>query len=385
MESRARVLKALRHEQTDRIPIDLGGLQSGIHIRAYKKLLNFLDMEEDIEFTDAIQYTAKPSQLVLDRIHADVGYLYLKDSIMPEHFEFQISDDGIYRGIKDQFGVFWGEDRSKPRSEILYLDPVGFPLADCKTPNDVHDFDWPDGTDLKPFRSLGERAIELRRRKVAISTPPMANTYEYTNFLFGFTRSLVLFRKKPEIIVAAMQELVKYWKDYIQTFYDSVNGNVDIICINGDLSEQAGPIMNPAIYRKYVKPLDKEIADFVKDLGNLRINYHSCGSVVEFIPDFIDIGYDAINPVQLGAYQMELDFLKEKFGDEIAFWGGLCKTEILAFGSPEDVKKEVERNVKIFGKDGGYVGANIHNITAEVPPENIIAMFDTAYETGRNL
>lgn len=377
MNGKQRILAALNHQTPDRIPIDFGGLQSGIHIRAYRNLLKLLKIDEEIVFNDVIQHTVKPSEEVLDYFDVDVRYLYPKRSLIPLGAELQLSEDGKYQGIHDQFGVFWGEKADKKAKEILYLDPSIHPLAKCKTSADVHSYNWPDGKDKTPFEGLKQDAEKLRKTGCAISSVPMANTYEYTNFLFGFSRSLILLRKNPEVIIAAIEELTKYWKDHVKTFYECIDGNVDIICVNGDLAEQAGPIMNPRIYRKYIKPFDKEISDFVHGLGDVKINYHSCGSVFDFIPDFIDIGYDAINPVQLGAYNMESNILKSKFGDKIAFWGGLCNTEILAFGSPEDVKREVNKNIESLGKNGGYVAANIHNITAEVPPENIDAIFKT--------
>ena len=218
--------------------------------------------------------------------------------------------------------------------------------------------------------------------KYAIVSPVLGNIYEYTNFLFGFTQSLKLLKKNPEIIIAAMKELLKYWKNYIKTFYEEVEGHIDIICINGDLGEQSGPIINPDLYRKYIKPLDREFSEFIHKLGPVKINYHCCGSTTSFLQDFIDVGYDAYNPVQLGAYDMDSKTLKQRFGDKITFWGGLCDTKILGFGTPMDVKKEVIKNIENFKPNGGYIAANIHNITAEVKPENIVAMFDTAFEYG---
>ncbi|MBD3353209.1 MAG: hypothetical protein GF364_17145, partial [Candidatus Lokiarchaeota archaeon] len=209
--------------------------------------------------------------------------------------------------------------------------------------------------------------------------------YEYTNFLFGFTKSLILLKKNPEVIVAAMEELVKYWKDFVSTFYREVEGNVDILCVNGDLAEQKGPVMNPKVYNKYIKPIDNDFSNFIHSLRetDLFINYHTCGATTAFLPHFIDIRYEAYNPVQLGAYDMEPCSLKKRFGQDICFWGGLCKTNILAFGTPSDVADNVKHNINCFKPNGGYIAANIHNITAEVPPENIVAMFDTAFQNGR--
>jgi uroporphyrinogen decarboxylase len=178
-----------------------------------------------------------------------------------------------------------------------------------------------------------------------------------------------------------MKGLLKYWIDYNTTFLSEVGQFLDVVCVNGDLAEQAGPIMNLKIYENMIKPLEQKLSAKIHELADVKINYHCCGSIPMFIPHFIDIGYDIVNPVQISAYDMESCSLKTRFGNKITFWGGLCNTQkTLPFGTPEEIKKEVKRNFECFKPGGGYVAANIHNITAEVPPENIVAMFDAANE-----
>jgi uroporphyrinogen decarboxylase len=116
-------------------------------------------------------------------------------------------------------------------------------------------------------------------------------------------------------------------------------------------------------------------------LADIRINYSSCGSVARFIPRFSEIGYDAVNPVQIGASDMEACSLKRRFGSKITFWGALCDTQsTLLLGSVESIRQEVRHNIGCFKPSGEYIASNIHNLTAEVPPENIVAMFDAARE-----
>jgi uroporphyrinogen decarboxylase len=232
---------------------------------------------------------------------------------------------------------------------------------------------------------LRERAKELRETtEFAIATPPLGCIYEYTTFLFGFSKAMRHLHKNPELIVAAMEELERYWTDYVTTFLDEVKFGdehyVDIVSNNGDLSEQAGPIMSPKrIYEPLIKPIERRFSEKVHELADVKINYHSCGSVPDFIPHFAEIGYDAVNPVQVGAFDMEPCSLKKRFGKIITFWGGLCDTQTtLPFGTPEKVRKEVEANMTCLKPGGGYIASNIHNITAEVPPENIVAMFESA-------
>jgi uroporphyrinogen decarboxylase len=382
MNSRERVQTALNHNEPDKVPIDLGGNQSGIHIRAYKRLLDHLGIvDKNIQWADFVQQIANPCDEVLERFQIDVRYIRplggmvsIKDH-EPEYV-------GQFVGVSDQFGVFWGDRAEKDVEQILYYDPVIHPFADFTTVQEIQEYDWPDGTDKTPFEGLRDHAKYMREKtNFALSTPPIGCIFEYTTFLFGFTKVMSYLRRKPELLAAAMKKLLKYWSDYCTAFLGEVGEFLDVVCINGDLAEQSGPILNPKLYDKTIVPLEKQLADLVHSLTPAKINYHCCGSVPAFIPSWNYIGYDVYNPVQISAFDMEPCNLKARFGEKITFWGGLCNTQkTLPFGTPELIRKEVEMNFKCFKPGGGYVAANIHNITAEVPPENIVAMFDAAIE-----
>jgi uroporphyrinogen decarboxylase len=384
MTSRERVLAAIDRLQPDRVPIDLGGNQSGIHVKAYKRLLDHLGIKDNSpRFSDIGQHIAFPCDQVLERFHADVRYLRplasYRDVKNPG-----LQKEGEYQGIFDQFGVFWGISAEKQLEEILYLDPVIHPLDQVSSVGEVDAFNWPDGKDPSPFKGLGDVARDLHENTTfAISTGTIGNIFEYIMFLIGYVKTLRFVRTRPAIIISMMEHLLAYWKDYTATFLETVGNNVDIICINGDLAEQAGPMIDPLFYAKHVMPLDKALVDHVKSLAPVKINYHCCGSVPLFIPYFVQAGFDAINPVQVSAYDMDPCNLKKRFGKDVTFWGGLCNTQqTLPFGTPAEVRAEVKKNVTCLKPGGGYIAANIHNITAEVPAKNIVAMLDAAYEFG---
>jgi uroporphyrinogen decarboxylase len=384
MNSRERVNTTLNHKEPDKVPIDLGGNQSSIHIKAYKKLLDYLEIEdENVQYADFVQQIVRPCEKVLERFSIDVRYVQpLGGMIRVQDMEPQY--EGKYVGLYDQFGVFWGNDAKKDLDEILYYDPVIHPFADFESVSDIRDFDWPNGRDKTPFNGLKEYAKDLRdNTDFALSTPPVGCIYEYCTFLFGFTKTLRYLRTKPEFIIAAMEGLLKYWTDYVTTFIDEVGKYLDVICINGDLAEQAGPIMSVKLYENMIKPIERKLSKKIRELVETKINYHSCGSVSLFIPHFAEIGYDVINPVQISAYDMEPCSLKKRFGDIMSFWGGLCNTQnTLPFGTLKQIREEVRRNFECLKPGGGFVASNIHNITAEVPPQNIVAMFDAANEFG---
>jgi len=384
MNSRERVNTTLNHKEPDKVPIDLGGNQSSIHIKAYKKLLDYLEIEdENVQYADFVQQIVRPCDKVLERFCIDVRYVQpLGGMVRVQDMEPQY--EGKYVGLYDQFGVFWGNDAKKDLDEILYYDPVIHPFADFKSVSDIRDFDWPNGRDKTPFNGLKEYAKNLRDyTDFALSTPPVGCIYEYCTFLFGFTKTLRYLRTKPEFIIVTMEELLKYWTNYVTTFLDEVGSYLDVVCINGDLAEQAGPIMSVKLYENMIKPIERKLSKRIHELVETKINYHSCGSVSLFIPHFAEIGYDIINPVQISAYDMEPCSLKKRFGDIMSFWGGLCNSQnTLPFGTLKQIRDEVRRNFECLKPGGGFIASNIHNITAEVPPQNIVAMFDAANEFG---
>jgi len=382
MNSRERVNAALNHVEPDKVPLDLGGNQSSIHIKTYKNLLEYIEMEDNnIKFADFTQQIADPCETILERFKIDIRYIRPRGGMIKIE-EIEPLYEGKFVGLYDQFGVFWGNNAEKDINNILYYDPVIHPFADCKSVQEINNYDWPDGKDKSPFKGLREEAKHLfETTDYALSGHPSGCVYEYTTFLFGFTKVLRYLRTKPELIIAAMENLLKYWIDYNATFLDEVGEYLDVVSINGDLAEQAGPMMNLNIYEKMIKPLELKLSQKVHELVKGKINYHCCGSIPLFIPHFSDIGYDAVNPVQISAYDMEPCSLKKRFGHQITFWGGLCNTQkTLPFGTPKQIREEVRYNFECFKPGGGYIASNIHNITTEVPPENIVAMFDAANE-----
>jgi len=382
MNSRERVKTTLNHQEPDKVPLDLGGNQSSIHIKAYKNLLDYLEIEDkNIQYCDFVQQIVDPCEELLNRFNIDIRYIRPKGGMIrvqdmkPEYI-------GKYVGVYDQFGVFWGNSAEKNIEDILYYDPVIHPFADFRTVKEIEEYNWPDGKDMTPFKGLKRIARDFYdNTEYSLTTPPVGCVYEYTTFLFGFTKALKHLRKKPELILAAMKGLLNYWSDYSITFLKEVGEYLDVICVNGDLAEQAGPIMSLKIYEDIIKPLERELSQKIHEFIDIKINYHSCGSIPLFIPHFVDIGYDIINPVQISAYDMEPKSLKERFGNIITFWGGLCNSQkTLPFGTPNQIREEVKYNMEQFKPNGGYIASNIHNITAEVPPKNIVAMFDAANE-----
>ena len=165
-----------------------------------------------------------------------------------------------------------------------------------------------------------------------------------------------------------------------ETFLKVMADSIDIVLLADDLGTQNAPLLNPDTYRKLIKPYWAELIALIKRY-NKKTLMHSCGAVSEFIPDLIEMGVDAVNPVQITAAGMEPARLKKEFGEDIAFWGGGISTQgVLDRGTVQEVQDEVKRNVDTFASGGGFVFTQVHNIQYNVPPENIVAAYKAAFE-----
>jgi uroporphyrinogen-III decarboxylase len=164
-----------------------------------------------------------------------------------------------------------------------------------------------------------------------------------------------------------------------------VRDRIDVVYMTGtDFGMQTGPFVSPQTYRTLYKPFHKRLNDWIHEHTASKVFMHTCGSVMRLIPDFIEAGFDILNPVQCSAKGMEPAELKRCFGDQIVFWGGGVDTQhTLPFGAPDDVRREVRERIRAFGPGGGFVFNPIHNVQARTPIENLLAMFETLREYGR--
>ena len=380
MTSRERVIKALNHQTPDRVPIDLGGFQTGIHQKAYAELLSHLSLSEDIIILDPVQQLAKPSEEILKRLRVDIRYICAHG---PDDFKGGIEqntrDGRLWHDLKDEFGVVW----SMPDDQGLYMDISHHPLASA-TIADIDNYPFPDGSDASRFTSVREQALKLRSdTPYAISTGIGGVVYEYCWYMRGLEQWFIDMIENPAFCQALLDRTLKFWLDYYTGFMAELGDIVDIVMIGDDLAGQSGPLFSPDFYRKIVKPRQKKLVQHIKSLTNAKIWYHTCGSCFEYIPDLIDNGVDILNPVQIGLVNMEPAKLKEMFGSQLVFWGGgIDAQHVLPFAKPVEITEHVRKNIEIFKTGGGYIFNNVHNIQVGVPPENILALFDAAYQFG---
>jgi len=190
----------------------------------------------------------------------------------------------------------------------------------------------------------------------------------YANFMCDLMAEKAL---AHALLDALCETYIRRADDYV----GALGPYLDVILVNDDLGTQNGPMLSPELYREMIKPYQKRFYGRLRSIFDGALLMHSCGAIADFIPDLIECGVQAINPVQISARGMEPERLKREFGRDIVFWGGGCDTQrTLNQCPPERVAEEVKRNCGVFGRGGGFVFTQVHNIQPDVPPENVAAM-----------
>jgi uroporphyrinogen decarboxylase len=370
----------LNHQIPDRVPIDFGGFQTGIHREAYKDLIAYLGLKEEVVILDPVQQIVKPSETILERFRVDTRYVCAH---APESFKRGIvrseREGRLWHDLRDEFGVVW----SMPDDEPNFMDISHHPLAGASI-RDLEDYPFPRGDDPSRFTGVRDEALRLRSETpFALCTGISGVVYEVCWNMRGLEQWFIDLLTNPEFCAALLDRVLRFWIDFETLFMKEVGDLVDVVMIGDDLAGQNGPLFSPKIYRRIVKPRQKALVAHLKSLTRAKIWYHTCGDCAGYIPDLIDNGIDILNPVQIGLKNMDPRTLKKRYGKKLVFWGGgIDPQHVLPFAGPDEVREHVRRNLKGFMPGGGYVFDSVHNIQKGVPPENIVALFDAAREFG---
>lgn len=372
MTSRERMMTALRHEQPDRPPIDLGGVVTGIHRDAYNNLKAALGIDEPTVISDFKQQLAEPSEAVLSSLGVDTRYV--SDGSRAGHDVIKTETADSF-GYVDAYGLEWRMPRALP----LYYDMVNHPLAGL-TAEDLDHYDWPEPSDAG-VDVLAERARDLyENTDYALVIFGPASFFEFAWYLRGFENYMMDMMLDEAFMNKLLDKLLEQHLSYWEPRIEAVGKYVQVVQVADDLGHQAGPMMSLDMFNKYIRPRHKEVIDFIRARTDAKVFQHSCGAIAQFIPALAENGIDIINPVQTSAVGMEPEYLKAEFGERVCFWGGIDSQHLLPNGSPEDVAAETRRIIGILGEGGGYIVNPVHNIQADVPAENIIALFEAARE-----
>jgi uroporphyrinogen decarboxylase len=358
------------------VPIDFGGLVTSLHHEAHRNLLKHLEMPADeAPIMDTFQQIVDPAPALKEMFHADVvGFFPHSGS----DWEFELDP------VADTFVDEWGVLYQRPPGGYWY-DLAGHPLKEG-TIEELEAFHFPNPRDPSRVEGLADVAMDLLENtdKAIMIHAPIGGVFEQSYWLRGLEPLFRDMAYNKKYVEALAQRVLEWLLEFWDLVLDEVGPHVHIVELSDDLGGQLGPLFSPDLYRNIYKPRHRRLTDLIHGKTKAKIFLHTCGSIYWALPDVIDSGMDIINPVQVSARDMDTDRLKREFGQDVVFWGGGADaSQVLPFGTPEDVEEEVKRRIHDLAPGGGFVFASIHNIQAEVPPENIVALFEAAYEYGQ--
>jgi uroporphyrinogen decarboxylase len=381
MNSRERILTTLDHREPDRVPFDLGSCQvTGIHVIAYRNLRRALGLPAvEVQYCDAIQQLASIDDDLATRMNIDTRGLYPLNSHNWNIFE---ADAGDYWAYCDE----WGITHHRPKDNGLYFSVVKVPLPRSElTLADISNHQWPDVANPERLAGLRDLAQQYRDTGFAVVLKDaFAGIFEFAQRIVGMENLLVMMITDEKATCTLFDRLLALKLDYWQTALAELGDLVDVVTYADDYGTQTSQLISPDMFRRLIKPRLKVLFEtFIQSAPHAKRFFHSDGNVRPLIPDFLEIGVDILNPIHIRAQDMAPAGLKRDFGKDLVFWGGGIDTQgILPHGTPQEVKDDVRRNIEALAPDGGFVFNTIHNIQADVPPENIIAMWEALQEYG---
>ena len=405
MTSRERVLAALNHQEPDRVPIDLSGHRSsGIAAMAYARLRDYLGLpKKPIRVYDPVQQLAIVDEDVLQRFQVDAIELgrafanedkYWAEWVLPDGTPCLMpawakperqNGDWVLRSkvtgltiARMPEGVWYFEQSNFPFLEHEDLGRLEAEFAECMW-SGIASPPGPIVAGAGGAAALAEGARKLRQQSDrAIIGLFGGNLLELGQWFYRNDNFFMLLAGEPERAHRFLDKLMEIHLRNLDGFLTAVASHIDVILFGDDLGMQSGPQMSPAMYREYFQPRERAMWQIVKQRApHLKIMLHCCGGVRELLPGLIDAGLEAINPVQVTCRGMEPAGLKRDFGDRLTFWGGGCDTrDVLIKGTPAQVNEHVRKQVEILRPGGGFIFQQVHNILADVPPANVVAMYD---------
>ena len=364
-----RVLAALFHRQPDRVPIDLGGsAETSIVVEGYEKLKGHFNIRSDTRLSHRMMRTAAIDEAILQALDIDTRAVFPGDLK-----ETRDLGPDCYRSA-------WGVERVRP-PHSFYFDQRKSPLSGEISISDIVRYPWPDPDHPGIIRGLRDRMTRVREHTdcaVVLTIP--SPFIQHSQSLRGFQDWYMDLVLRPDRAEALFDAVLEVTLRMTENILKAAGDLADVVMTADDIGGQQGLLFSYDHYLRFIKPRHKKFFQLVRDLTPAKILLHCCGSIARILDDLIELGVDAVNPVQTSAAGMDPVQLKKTGGDRMSFWGGIDTQQTLPFGSVEDVKRMVEQRIEELGEGGGYVLCAVHNIQPDVPLENILAMYRHARE-----
>ena len=394
MTSRERVVKALKHDTPDSIPFDLGGTESsGMTGIAYNRLRTYLGLSQgQTRIFDVYQQVVKIEDDLRRILKPDTVPLLIepvrwRPFSLPDGSTCQIPDK--WNPARDERGHWIVKDRkgtivARMPLGSYYFEPVSAPLAGIASASEleyhkdeIEFFDWPPFLD-ESVKSIAARAKRLfEDTDLAVVANLQLHLLAAGQQLRGYEAFMMDLIDNKDLIHALLSKLTDVYIRRCDVYLNLMAPTIQVVLVNDDLGTQAGPMMSIDLYREMIWPYQKRLFGFIKEKADVFLLFHSCGAVRPFIPWLIEAGVDALNPVQVSAADMDTKRLKKEFGNDLTFWGGGCDTQyVLRDGTKRQIEDEVRRRIDDLARDGGFVFTQVHNIQPDVPPKNVMIMWE---------
>jgi len=376
-----RVKAALEHKEADRIPFDLGGsMVSGININALTDLKRYLGMDSPSIVKDTITQMAFTGEDMIDFLKVDVKNVA---PMVPE--ESKLKSLGYFGGshiVEDEWGLQW---RMPPNGH--YYDIYKSPLAHVETIADVEKYPWPNALNPVRYEKMKEDAdrIVFKEKKAYVLGRMSSGMWEHAMWMTGYEKFLMDMYMNPGVCQAIMEKILEVKMQYWERALEAVGENVLVASCADDLGTQDSLMVDLGLYKELIWPYHKRLFEFIKKKAKSKIYifFHNDGAVMETFPLLIEAGVDIMNPFQVNCKGMDTAKFKKEFGKDLTIWGGSCDNQsVMPFGTPQQVRDETKRRMEDLAPDGGFIFAPIHVIQNGVPPENIMAWWETHQKYG---
>jgi uroporphyrinogen decarboxylase len=372
--SRKRVELAIHHQEPDRVPISLGGSANHLTENLYRALREHFGFQDTDRRTLVGFYSTPDYNPLLDCLGTDMRFLHLR----PVN-SFIMNEIGPnFKPFVDEWGL---------RHELLsgYYNLGGEPLGHLESIADIEKYPWPDPNlpeRVAGLREEAEKLFNFTDYSLVGHRPVYGNAWEMSRFLLGVEKALLMTAKDRKLFEAFFDKLSDVLDGFYAVFLDAVGPYIQIVEMAEDLGTNNGPMLNPKFYREVMWPYHcRTIERIKKKAPHVKVMLHCDGAIRRFIPDLIDAGFDILNPIESNLVGMEPAGLKNDFGKDLVFMGGVDLVKVLTRGNRTDIQNEIRSRVNEMGKGGGYILAPSHNFTNDVPLENLLSFF----EEGKNL
>jgi uroporphyrinogen decarboxylase len=375
MTPRENFQAAMNHQSPERILVDMGKHIGSIHKTAYVKLRDHLGdvpMNNAGLILDRMAQTVVPDEALLQYLGIDFRW------VVPNWV--QVTEREDVDGYIDMWGVPY---RAAEGRDHYAVD--GAPLKNA-TIEDLDDFLWPNTNDPDQFKGLRERAKHYFENTDyvvgadAIKAGPLMSALQMRGYEKFFI-DLVIDEKFAD---ALLDKITWYLKEMWSRYMEEVGPYVQIAYVTDDLGTQTSMLMSPKLFRSRIMPRMKDLHDHIKDLADVKLMMHSDGAMLPVVEDLININVDILNPIQTSTKGMgDTKALKQQFGSRIAYHGAIDVQQMLPNASPDELRWEVAKRISDLGENGGYIIAPCHNIGHDIPPENVIALFEHIKEFGK--